>query len=87
MCNTGNYIQDPLINHNGKEHEKECMYVYKNVYKYIKIICVHAKSLQLCPTLCNPIDCSLPGSSVHGIIQAETVAAAAAKSLKSCPTL
>ena len=63
------------------------MYVYKNVYKYIKIICVHAKSLQLCPTLCNPIDCSLPGSSVHGIIQAETVAAAAAKSLKSCPTL
>ena len=27
-------------------------------------------SLQLCPTLCNPIDCSLPGSSVHGILQA-----------------
>ena len=21
---------------------------------------------QLCPTLCNPVDCSLPGSSVHG---------------------
>ena len=28
--------------------------------------CVHAKSLQLCPTLCNPMDCSLPGPSVHG---------------------
>ena len=25
---------------------------------------------QLCPTLCNPTDCSLPGSSVHGISQA-----------------
>ena len=25
---------------------------------------------QLCPTLCNPKDCSLPGSSVHGILQA-----------------
>ena len=25
---------------------------------------------QLCPTLCDPIDCSLPGSSVHGIFQA-----------------
>ena len=25
------------------------------------------KSLQSCPTLCNPIDCSLPGSSVHGM--------------------
>ena len=29
-----------------------------------------AKSLQLCPTLCNPTDCSLPGSYVHGILQA-----------------
>ena len=25
---------------------------------------------QLCPTLSNPMDCSLPGSSVHGIFQA-----------------
>ena len=24
---------------------------------------------QLCPTLCDPMDCSLPGSSVHGIFQ------------------
>ena len=31
---------------------------------------VHAKSLQLCPTVCDPMDCSLPGSSVHGILQA-----------------
>ena len=33
--------------------------------------CVHAcaKSLQSCPTLCDPMDCSLPGSSVHGILQ------------------
>ena len=29
-----------------------------------------AKSLQLYPTLCDPIDCSLPGSTVPGIIQA-----------------
>ena len=25
---------------------------------------------QLCPTVCDPMDCSLPGSSVHGILQA-----------------
>ena len=31
---------------------------------------VSAKSLQLCPTLCDPMDCSLLGSSVHGISQA-----------------
>ena len=33
--------------------------------------CVHACWVtQLCPTLCNPIDCCLPVSSVHGIFQA-----------------
>ena len=26
--------------------------------------------LQLCPTLCDPVNCSLPVSSVHGILQA-----------------
>ena len=26
--------------------------------------------VQSCPTLCDPIDCSLPGSSIHGIFQA-----------------
>ena len=25
---------------------------------------------QLCPTLCDPTDCNLPGSSVHGVFQA-----------------
>ena len=29
-----------------------------------------AKSLQSCPTLCDPMDSSPPGSSVHGILQA-----------------
>ena len=31
---------------------------------------MHGKSLQSCPALCDPMDCSLPGSSVHGILQA-----------------
>ena len=31
---------------------------------------MRAKSLQLCLTLCNPIDCSLPGSSAQGILRA-----------------
>ena len=33
----------------------------------ISAVHVHA---QLCPTLCDPMDCSPPGSSVHGIFQA-----------------
>ena len=32
---------------------------------------MNVKVTQLCPTLCNHMDCSLPGSSVHGILQAE----------------
>ena len=33
--------------------------------------CMCAKLLQLCPTPCDPMDCSPPGSSVHGILQAK----------------
>ena len=32
-----------------------------------------AKSLQLCPTLCNPRDGSPPGSAIPGILQAGTL--------------
>ena len=32
-----------------------------------------AKSLQSCPTLCDPIDSSPPSSSVHGILQARVL--------------
>ena len=38
------------------------------VFSYLRTAA--AKSLQLCPTLCNPIDGSLPASLVHGIFQA-----------------
>ena len=33
-------------------------------------VCMHVQSLQSCLTLCDPMDCSPPGSSVHGILQA-----------------
>ena len=32
-----------------------------------------AKSLQSCPTLCNPMDCSPPGSWIHGVFQARVL--------------
>ena len=34
------------------------------------LLCVRAQLFQLCPTLWYPTDCSSPGSSVHGILQA-----------------
>ena len=36
-------------------------------WSYRKLQVVHAQS---CPTLCDPLNCSLPGSSIHGILQA-----------------
>ena len=33
------------------------------------MVCMCATLLQLCLTLCDPMDCSPPGSSVHGILQ------------------
>ena len=76
-------------------------------------MCMCAKLLQLCLTLCDPMDCNPACSSVQGILQARilewvtmpssrgssqprdwtlvsmssALAAAAAKSLQSCPTL
>ena len=46
------------------------------LYNYAKSTClcsITAKSLQSCPTLCDPIDGSLPGSPVPGILQARTL--------------
>ena len=44
----------------GSELERE---------KQISYVCTYMLSLQLCPTLCDPMDYSPPGSSVHGILQ------------------
>ena len=43
-----------------------------------------AKLLQLCPTLCNPMDSSPPGSSVHRILQARILEWVATSFSKSC---
>ena len=37
------------------------------------LVCMHAKSLQSCPTPWDSMDCSPSGSSVHGILQARTL--------------
>ena len=46
-------------------------YIYIYIYIFIRrgSDAVHVCA-QSCPTLCNPMDCSLSGSSVHGILQA-----------------
>ena len=51
-----------------------CVYIY-----------MHAKSLQLYPTVGNPMDCSPPGSSVLGILQARMLQWVAMPSSRESP--
>ena len=51
------------------------IYLYLYIWNIWRCVCIYteylfAKSLQSCPTLWDPVDCSLPASSVHGILQA-----------------
>ena len=55
-----------VINHMEKNKKK-------NMHIYIYAATVATKSLQSCPTLCDPIDSSPPGSPVPGILQAKTL--------------
>ena len=50
-----------------------CIEICMNIIYIYVYVCVHAQSLQSCLTLCDPMDCSLPGSSVLGILQARIV--------------
>ena len=40
-------------------------------YWLLPLMCVCVLVAQSCPTLCNPTNCSLPGTSVHRILQAK----------------
>ena len=45
----------------------------KQTHRHRKPTAAAAKSLQLCPTLCDPIDGSPPGSAIPGLLQARTL--------------
>ena len=53
---------------------RECWYFSSRNMDSLKSSLAAAKSLQSCPTLCDPIDGSPPGSPVTGILQARTLA-------------
>ena len=63
---------------NGSNGTFLCYVYFSIVTKWPKrcllpFACLLAKLLQLCPTLCDPIDGSPPGSPVPGILQARTL--------------
>ena len=90
---------------NFSVHPWGCQYHYFVLFNYWVVFqCIDiphaaaAKSLQLCLTLCDPIDGSPPGSTVPGILQARTLESVAISfsnawkwkvkvKSQSCPTL
>ena len=61
-----------LLRKEIQNYAKVIYYIIKLKYIFIKVheyictcVCVCVESHSLCPTLCDPKDCSLPGSSVH----------------------
>ena len=52
--------------------QSKTMYVFTYIYIYV-CAAAAAKSLQSCPTLCDPIDGTPPGSPIPGILQARTL--------------
>ena len=48
-------------------------YIHTVVQLFAAAAAAAAKSLQSCPTLCNPIGGSQPGSAIPGILQARTL--------------
>ena len=74
-------------NHNFLHITYSLVDIYVKFPNTFKSTFMHAKSLQSCPTLGDPTVCSLPGSSVHRLLQARILEGAAMPSSReSFPT-
>ena len=94
-------VRDFILGGSKITADADCSHEIKSTCSLEEKLCMTnlaaaAKSLQLCPILCDPIDSSPPGFSVPGIPQARILewvaisfsnACMYAKSLQSCPTL
>ena len=54
-----------LFPNSGVQISSSSFFHYSNILSLVKVLVA-----QLCPTLCDLIDCIPPGYSVHGILQA-----------------
>ena len=67
--------QHPL-DHRKREFQKNIYFCFTDDVKACHSFCVSESKSEVpqsCPTLCYPMDCSPPGSSVHGIFQARVL--------------
>ena len=59
--------------------------ISKVTFSSVDTVCMRAKPLQLCLTLCDSVDCSPPGSSVRGILQVRILEWVAMPSSRGSP--
>ena len=57
----------------GQKERKNLNELFGQLKMKLKLLAAAAKSLQSCPTLCDPIDGGPPGSAIPGILQARTL--------------
>ena len=73
------FFKAALYSSTFSKHTQLCTYesvlilLLGNLLGHVFLRAAAAKPLQSCPTLCDPIDGSLPGSAVPGILQARTL--------------
>ena len=69
-------LEEVSFHSNPKEKQYQRMFTIALISHASKVMlaaATDAKSLQSCPTLCDPIDGSPPGSAIPGILQARTL--------------
>ena len=69
-CYIPRHLLSILVRKKGKSDAKSICQIVTKSKLILFAVCMHAKALQSCLTLCDPMDCSLPGFSVHRILQA-----------------
>ena len=75
LASTGSLLEMQYLRPHPKPFESEPAFQqdFQMTYIHINRCCVcGAKSRQSCLTLCDRVDCSWPGPSIHGILQART---------------
>ena len=78
ISNNFTLIRASMNNNNKKSHISSRMFLNIKTITVLSFVVLKATVLkwsevlvtQLCPTLCDPMDCSRPGSSIHRILQA-----------------
>ena len=65
------YKMTEAMNNQDYEWNKEYTNIKRILHRFDNIYEIDQLSevAQSCPTLCDPVDCNLPGSSIHGILQ------------------